>query len=103
MSLFSEQMIAGLRYMTCLLMKNPLGQVRCVRLFKVTVFNLHVLHRMDKFKSFVFARQYRNCFARRINAMVPRNQPIKTAIGMVAHDFHGFKTMTFHHVVQLQR
>ena len=29
--------------------------------------------RMDKLKSFVFARQYRNCFSRRINALVLRN------------------------------
>ena len=55
-------------------------------------------HRMDKRKSFVFARQYRNCFSRRINALVPRNQPIKTAIGMVTHDFYGLNTMTFHRV-----
>ena len=58
-------------------------------------------HRMDKRKSFVFVRQYRNCFSQRINALVPRNQPIKTAIGMVAHDFHGLKTMTFHHVADM--
>ena len=32
---------------------------------------------MDKRKSFVFARQYRKCFSRRIDALVPRNQPIK--------------------------
>ena len=32
-----------------------------------------VIHRMDKRKSFVFARQYRNRFSRRINALVPRN------------------------------
>ena len=24
--------------------------------------------------------------------MVPRNQPIKTAVGIVMHDFHGLKT-----------
>ena len=58
-------------------------------------------HRMDKRKSFVFARQYRNCFSRRINALVPRNQPIKTAVGIVMHDFHGLKTMTFHHVADI--
>ena len=58
-------------------------------------------HRMDKSKSFVFARQYRNCFSGRINVLVPRNQAIKTAIGMVTHDFHGLKTMTFHCVADI--
>ena len=33
---------------------------------------------MNKRKSFVFARQCRNFFSRRINALLPRNQPIKT-------------------------
>ena len=33
--------------------------------------------------------------------MVPRNQPIKAAIGMVTHDFHGLKTMTFHRVADI--
>ena len=47
------------------------------------------MHRMDKHKSFVFARQYINCFSRRINPLVRRNQPIKTAVGIVMHDFHG--------------
>ena len=60
-----------------------------------------MLYRMDKRKSFVFTRQYRNCFFRRINALVPRNQPIKTAVGIVMHDFHGLKTMTFHRVADL--
>ena len=55
---------------------------------------------MDKRKSFVFARQYRNCFSRRINALVHRNQPIKTAVGIVMHDFHDKKTMTFHRVAE---
>ena len=32
-----------------------------------------VSHAMDKRKSFVFARQYRNYFSRRINALLPRN------------------------------
>ena len=58
-------------------------------------------HRIDKRKSFVFARQYGNCFSWRINAPVPRNQPIKTAVGIVMHDFHGLKTMTFHHVADI--
>ena len=48
-------------------------------------------HRMDKRKSFVFSRQYRNCFS-----LVSRNELITTAIGMVMHDFHGLKTITFH-------
>ena len=56
---------------------------------------------MDKRKAFVFARQYRNCFSPRINALLPRNQPIKTAVGIVMHDFHGLKTMTFHHVADI--
>ena len=56
---------------------------------------------MDKRKSFVFAKQYSNCFSRRINALVPRYQPIKTAIGMVTHDFHGWKTMTFHRIADI--
>ena len=30
-------------------------------------------HRMDKRKSVLFPRQYRNCFSRRINALVLRN------------------------------
>ena len=54
--------------------------------------------RMDKRKSFVFARQYRNCFSRKINPLVPRNQPIKTAVGIAMHDVHGLKTMIFHRV-----
>ena len=53
-------------------------------------------HRMDKRKYFVFAG-----ISRRINPLVPRNQPIKTAIGMVTHDFHGLKTMTFHRVADI--
>ena len=32
-----------------------------------------VSHTMDKRESFVFARQYRNYFSRRINALLPRN------------------------------
>ena len=60
-----------------------------------------VKHRMDKRKSFVIARQYRNCFSRRINAPVPRNQPIKTSVGIVMHDFPGLKTMTFHPVADI--
>ena len=56
---------------------------------------------MDKRKTFVFARQYRNCFSQRINALVPRNQPIKTALGIVMHDFHGLRTMTFHRVADI--
>ena len=52
--------------------------------------NLRWMHRMDKRKSFVFARQYRNCFSQRINVLVLKNQPIKTAVGIVMHDFHGF-------------
>ena len=51
---------------------------------------------MDKRKCFIFARQYRNYFFQRIDALVPRNQPVKMTIGMVTHDFHGLKTMTFH-------
>ena len=43
--------------------------------FKEIAYNVKVgvSHRMDKRKSFVFARQYRNYFSRRINALVPRN------------------------------
>ena len=29
MSLFSDKKIAGLKYMTCQSLKNPLGQVNC--------------------------------------------------------------------------
>ena len=36
---------------------------------------------------FVFTKQYRNCFSRRINALMSINQPIKTDIGMVMHNF----------------
>ena len=57
--------------------------------------------RMDKHTSFVFARQYRNCFSRRINALVPRNQPIKTAVGIVMYDFHGLKTIIFRRVADI--
>ena len=53
-------------------------------------------HRMDKRESFVIARQYRNCFSRGINVLVPRNEPVKTAIGIVMHDFYGLKAMSFH-------
>ena len=53
---------------------------------------------MDKRKSFVFAKQYRNFSSRRTDALAPRNQPIKTAIGMVTHDFHDLKAMTFDRV-----
>ena len=56
---------------------------------------------MDKCKSFVFPRQYRNYFSRRINALLPRNQPKKTAIGMVMNDFHGSKTMIFHWIADV--
>ena len=57
--------------------------------------------RMDKRKPFVFPEQYRNCFSPRIKALVLRNLPIKTAIGMVMHGFHGLKTVTFHHVADI--
>ena len=33
----------------------------------------NAVHRMDKRKSFVFSRQYRNCFPPRINALVLRH------------------------------
>ena len=42
MSLFSDKKIAGLRYMTCQSLKNPLGQVNLCLFFKVTVLNLYV-------------------------------------------------------------
>ena len=42
MSLFSDKKIAGLRYMTCQSLKNPLGQVNLCFFFKVTVLNLNV-------------------------------------------------------------
>ena len=42
MSLFSDKKIAGLRYMTCQSLKNPLGQVNLCFFFKVTVLNLYV-------------------------------------------------------------
>ena len=43
--------------------------------FKEIAHNMKVgvSHRIDKRKSFVFARQYRNYFSRNINALVPRN------------------------------
>ena len=56
---------------------------------------------MDERKSFVRPGQHRNCFPRGINALMPRNCPIKTSIGMVIHNFHGLKTMTFHCVADL--
>ena len=34
---------------------------------------LEVHHMMDKRKSFVFSRQYRNCFSLRVNALMPGN------------------------------
>ena len=39
---------------------------------KLVIINA-VTHRMDKRKSFVFARRYRNCFSWRISTLVPRN------------------------------
>ena len=56
---------------------------------------------MDKCKSFLFARQYRNCFSQSINALVSRDQPVKTADGMVMHDFLGLKKMNFHRAVDI--
>ena len=56
---------------------------------------------MDKRKSFVFVRQYRDCLSRKINALMPRNQPMKTAVGIVMHDFNGLKTITFHRVADI--
>ena len=44
-------------------------------------------HRMEKHKFSVYSL----C----INALVLRSKPIKTAIGLVMHDVHGLKTMTF--------
>ena len=43
--------------------------------FKEIAYNMKVgvSTMLDKRKSFVFARQYRNYFSRRINALVPRN------------------------------
>ena len=38
---------------------------------------------------------YRNYFSRRSSALGPRNEKVKTAIGMVMHDFHSLKTMIF--------
>ena len=56
--------------------------------------------RMDKRKSFVCARQYR-IFSLEGLTLVPRNQPMKTAIDMLTHDFHGLKTMTFDRVADI--
>ena len=43
--------------------------------FKEIAYNMKVgvSHRVDKRKSFVYVRKYRNYFSRRINALVPRN------------------------------
>ena len=63
-----------------------------------------IIHKMDKRKSFVISRQYENCFSQRINsinALVLGNLPIKTATGMVIHNFHGLKTMTFYRVADI--
>ena len=46
---------------------------------------------MDQPKFLVFARQFEG-----FNALLPRNQPTKTAFGMVMHHFHGPKKMNFH-------
>ena len=63
---------------------------------------VHTEHRMDKRKSFVFPRQYRPCFSPRINqCSASGNEPIKTAVGTVMHDFYGLNTMTFHHVADI--
>ena len=59
------------------------------------------IHRIDKRKSFVFLRQYRNCFSLKIIALLPRNQPIKAVVGMVMLDFYVLKTMTLHHVADI--
>ena len=55
MSLFSDKKIAGLKYMTCLSMMNPLGQVTFVRLFKVTALNLHVIMMKPEIKPIISA------------------------------------------------
>ena len=43
---------------------------------------------MDNCKSFLFLRQYRICLPGRINGLVPRNKPIKMAVGIAINDFH---------------
>ena len=76
----------------------------CIRKM-MFVFELFIIidetHKMGKRKSFVFARQYRSCSSQRINALVSRNQSIKTAVGIVMQDFDGLKTMTFHRVADI--
>ena len=65
------------------------------------IFVILINYRIDKRKSFVFPRQYRNCLSRTINALLLKNQPIRTAVGIVIHDFHGLKAITFHHVADI--
>ena len=43
MSLISDKKIVGLRHSDKLIDEDPLGQVKFVHLFKVTVLNLHVI------------------------------------------------------------
>ena len=71
---------------------------RIYSLFVPGVSKTVLILRMDKRKSFVFPRQYRSCFSQRIIALLPRNSPIKTAVGIVTHDLHGLKKKTLHHV-----
>ena len=56
---------------------------------------------MNKRKSFVFSLQHSNWFSRRINALLARNEPIKTAVAIVMHDFNSLKTMSFLHVADI--
>ena len=58
-----------------LLMIETQRQTLHLNCFKEIAYSMKVgaSHRMDKRKSFVFARLYRNYFSRRINALVPRN------------------------------
>ena len=60
-------------------------------------------NRMEKRKSFVFARQYRIRFSQRTNALLRRNRPIMMAIGMAMHDFHSKRTKTFYCTVDFPR
>ena len=62
MPLISDKKIVGLRHMTSLVDEDPLGQVKFVHLFKVTVLNLHVIMMKPETKLIILAARLCSSF-----------------------------------------
>ena len=75
--------------MTCQLMRNPLGQVKFERLFKVAVLNLHVIMMKLKFKLIISA-------ARLYWSQCVLSYPSGAVMSVVAMESRCMKTIMIH-------